>query len=275
MPIAHLKDADLYYESTGTGNPSLVFIHGFSCDHTDWSNQVKHFSKTNRVITCDLRGHGNSTGTKANCTMEDLGADVCDLMKSLNVGKAVLVGHSMGCRVALETYLQNPRLVTGIVFVDGSQLGKGNPKDIMGNARMAIEKTGYKDHFSNSFGKMFFGDYDVSLKNHVIERVLSLNPDFGTTLSSNMRGWDAAKMETALSAIKVQFLVIQSTGVNASNERYSLKMGDNIPWFNLVKKLVPQARIETVPGHGHWVMIEAPDRTNELIDSFVAQLKTE
>lgn len=60
MPIMRLKEAGIYYESTGTDKPPRVFIHGFTCDHSDWDFQVKRFSGMNQVVTCDLRGHGRT-----------------------------------------------------------------------------------------------------------------------------------------------------------------------------------------------------------------------
>ena len=268
-----LKEADIYYESTGIGAPPLVFIHGFTCDHSDWDFQVKRLSSTNQVVTCDLRGHGQSTGDRQDCTIEDLAQDTGNLLKSLSLREAVLIGHSMGCRVALETYLQNPHLVAGIAFVDGSQRGKGNPKDAVETVRSAIEKIGYPAYARNTFANMFFGDYDVSLKDRIIDRALRLNPEFGIGLRSNFAGWDAAKMETALLKLKVPLLLIQSTGINASNERYSLKKGETTSWTDLVKSIVPTALIEIIPGHGHFIMLEDPDGTNELIASFTALLK--
>jgi pimeloyl-ACP methyl ester carboxylesterase len=179
----------------------------------------------------------------------------------------------MGCRVVLETYLQNPQLVAGIFFVDGSQMGKGNPRDAVETARKTVEKIGYPAYARSTFANMFFEDYDVSLKNRIIDRALRLNPEFGISLLSNLIGWDAAKMETALLELKVPLLLIQSTGINASNERYSLKKGATTPWLDLVRKLVSQARIEILPGYGHFNMLEAPDATNELIASFAAQFR--
>jgi pimeloyl-ACP methyl ester carboxylesterase len=268
-----LPDAAIYYESTGGGKPPLVFIHGFTCDHTDWHFQVKRLSSTNRVVTCDLRGHGRSTGGKPGVTIEDQARDMGNLLNTLKIRDAILIGHSMGCRVCLETGRQNPGLVAGIVFVDGSQRGKGDPTEAVASIKKAAEGGGYPAYMRNTFAGMFFGKYDVSFKNRIIERALALNPDFGISLRSNFAGWDAAKMEPALSELKVPLFLIQSTGINASNERYSLKKGDTNPWLETVRRLVPSVRIEILPGYGHFNMLEAPDAVSELIASFVVQFR--
>lgn len=117
MSVLHLKDLDLYYESIGNGNPPLVSIHGYTCDHTDWDYQAKRLKDTYQVVNCDLRGHGQSTGINTKGTIEEFAGDVGQLMRTLNLPGAVLIGHSMGCRVALETCRQNLGSVAGVILI--------------------------------------------------------------------------------------------------------------------------------------------------------------
>jgi pimeloyl-ACP methyl ester carboxylesterase len=56
-------------------------------------------------------------------------------------------------------------------------------------------------------------------------------------------------------------------------ERYSLKTGDNTSWTDLVKRLVPAAKIEIITGYGHFIMLEAPDHMCELIISFIEKIR--
>ena len=65
--------------------------------------------------------NGASPGMAADCTVERYGADVAEVMKALALSPAVLVGHSMGCRVVIEAALQAPAHAAGIVLIDGSQ----------------------------------------------------------------------------------------------------------------------------------------------------------
>ena len=59
--VALSKDGTpISYEVHGAGDPTLVFVHGWSCDARYWREQVPYFSKKYRVITVDLAGHGHS-----------------------------------------------------------------------------------------------------------------------------------------------------------------------------------------------------------------------
>ena len=57
---------DIHYEVYGKGEPTLVFIHGWSCDRSYWRAQVEYFAKQYQVITIDLAGHGESETTVRN-----------------------------------------------------------------------------------------------------------------------------------------------------------------------------------------------------------------
>jgi pimeloyl-ACP methyl ester carboxylesterase len=210
-----------------------------------------------------------------NGTIDDFTADVSALMNSLELSRVVLIGHSMGCRVALATCLQNPKSVAGVVLVDGSQMGKGDPNKASMVAKKAIEELGFQEYARRRFAGMFIGKYDPALKNRIIARAMRLDPNYGTRVGSAFPGWDAANLERALSQLKVPLLVIQSTELDDKLQRYSLRSSDDTPYLNLVKRLVPTAKVEVIPGRGHFVMLEAPDRTNELIDSFVKKLKNQ
>ncbi len=273
MSILHLNEVDLYYESIGNGSPPLVFIHGYTCDHTDWDLQLKHLRDTYQIVTCDLRGHGQSKGINMSGTIEEFASDVENLMEALNLRGAVLIGHSMGCRVALETYLRNPSSITGIILLECSRQGEGNPKAVVAALTKSIEQIGFPEYIRHNFAGMFFGEYDTTLMERVLARAMKMDPQYAIRVRSNFFSWDAAKMELALSNLRVPLLVIQSTGRNKNLERYSLKVGDSTSWLDLVKRLVPTARIKIIPGHGHFINMEAPDRTCELIISFIEKLK--
>jgi pimeloyl-ACP methyl ester carboxylesterase len=101
MPLIH-------HVIIGQGRPPIVFVHGFACAHSDWDAQVAHFSPHHRTVAVDLRGHGASPGTADECSIERYGADVAEVIRALTLPPAVLVGHSMGCRVVIETALQAP-----------------------------------------------------------------------------------------------------------------------------------------------------------------------
>jgi pimeloyl-ACP methyl ester carboxylesterase len=260
MTIAH--------SVAGEGAPPFVFVHGFACAREDWRLQVAHFSKRHLVLACDLRGHGATPGTPGECNIETYAADVVALLAEKDLRGAVLAGHSMGCRVVLQAALEAPGRVGAVALVDGSFLGGREPAEAERAARAAIEAEGYAN-----FARRLFTDMFLAPSAHgaaILERALGLPEALGGALFPRLVRWDAARMEAALAAVGVPLLVIQSTYLNAEGRRVALTPGETTPWLQLVRRAAPRARIEIVPGVGHFAQLEAPERVNALLEGLAA-----
>ena len=106
------------YQVAGTGDPAIVFVHGWSCDRTYWRHQVAAFEATHRVVAIDLAGHGDSGAGRASWTVPSFGADVAAVVDVLNLQDIVLVGHSSGGDVIVEAALMLGDRVRAAVWVD-------------------------------------------------------------------------------------------------------------------------------------------------------------
>jgi pimeloyl-ACP methyl ester carboxylesterase len=106
------------YEMHGTGEPTLVFVHGWSCDRSYWSGQLGYFAGRSQVVAVDLAGHGESGVGRQAWTMPAFGDDVVAVVEKLGLGDIVLVGHSMGGDVIVDAALHLPDRVAGLVWAD-------------------------------------------------------------------------------------------------------------------------------------------------------------
>src|SRR3954466_5381432 len=87
------------YRVYGSGQPVLVFIHGWSCDSNYWREQIAEFGRKYTVVTVDLAGHGGTDGNRTEWTMAHFGQDVAAAVGAVPGEQLVLVGHSMGGNV--------------------------------------------------------------------------------------------------------------------------------------------------------------------------------
>ena len=276
MPYLALQGTQLFYECLGEcqgdGNPPLVFVHGYACRHDDWQPQVDFFRTRQYVVTCDLRGHGASDPDPERSNIETFGADIISLMSALELAPAILIGHSTGCRVVLEAYLDAPQRVAGLVLVDGSRLGTGDPQAAEEKARQMFQSAWYTATLRRLFDEMFLEGSNPALKERILSRALALPEEIGATLLRSLLGWDARHMDKALSQIAVPLLVLQSTHINTEGVRVPLQPGTTTPWSELIRQHVPAAQIEIVSGAGHFSMLEAPEAVNQTIAAFIAKL---
>lgn len=107
----------LAYDDVGSG-PVVILIHGFPFNRTMWREQVELLSSNYRVLTLDLRGHGDSAATAGTVTMEDMARDVSALMDHVRVSRATIAGLSMGGYVSLAFCRLFPLRVRALVLAD-------------------------------------------------------------------------------------------------------------------------------------------------------------
>jgi pimeloyl-ACP methyl ester carboxylesterase len=126
MPYADADGARLWYEDTGSGHP-ILFIHEFAADHRDWEDQVRFFSREYRCITYAARGYPPSDvpDDPALYGQEFAAGDALAVLRHLGIGRAHIVGLSMGAFAALLFGLRNPGMASALVLAG---IGSGSPR---------------------------------------------------------------------------------------------------------------------------------------------------
>ena len=112
--------ADIYYEARGEGEP-LFFCYGIGCLFNHWDPQVRHFSKTRKVIMMDYRGHHKTPipADKSTLTISSLAKDLIAFCELKEIKTADFVGHSFGCQVLFSLHQQKSDLIKTLTFVNG------------------------------------------------------------------------------------------------------------------------------------------------------------
>ena len=101
MPTVGVRGADLYYETSGDGQP-LLFIHGMCGNANVWDDQVRRLSPRFGCITYDRRGHSRSTlGDITQRSVEMHADDAAALVDALGIAPCVLVASSGGARIGV------------------------------------------------------------------------------------------------------------------------------------------------------------------------------
>ncbi|MGY6553596.1 MAG: alpha/beta fold hydrolase [Wenzhouxiangella sp.] len=215
------------YEVHGAGEPTLVFIHGWSCDSRYWRAQTEHFSRSHRVITIDLAGHGHSGMQREIYSMAAFGADVRAVLQAEQVDRAVLIGHSMGGAVILAAALDMPERIAAIIGVDTFQdLGQTlSPEEV--EAWVAPLRADFLGNVQPFVAGMFVDRTDAALRDWIIADMSSAPP------------------EVAVSAMEQLF---QSSG---NTDTLATLRDSEIPIFTINADLWPtavEANRELLPG---------------------------
>src|SRR4029450_7020046 len=246
--------------------PALVFIPGWSTGADIWRHQIDMFAKTHRLIACDPRSGGEATKTRSGNTPETRAQDLHTLLERLGVRRPVLIGWSQGVQdIAAYVERYGTKELAGIVLVDaaisdGAEGRAARPQETAEQFKMFAV---YQAHQQEYLGGMMQAIISKPQSNNAIKGLVSTGmktpPDVGVgVLIADMFG---VNRTPALKKIECPTLII------ASAKSFELSRQQ------AAANQIPHARFEKVDDTAHAVFLDQPDRFNELLKSFLANLE--
>src|SRR3954469_3094878 len=100
----------------GCGDRTLVFLHYFAGSSRAWAPVIDRLADDHRCIAPDLRGFGTADAPATGYAVNDYANDVAALIGALDIGRHVLVGHSMGGKIALALAARRPPGLEALVL---------------------------------------------------------------------------------------------------------------------------------------------------------------
>ncbi|MBD3896099.1 alpha/beta hydrolase [Halomonas sp. ML-15] len=174
------------YEVQGSGEPTLVFIHGWSGDGRYWRGQLPHFSQSHRVVTVDLAGHGHSGQGREAHTLPAFGEDVKAVLDDLEVEQAILIGHSMGGPVSVEAARLMPERVIGIIGVDTFHDVAAEVDQEQRDALLEPLKEDFAPAAREFVASMFIDSTDATLRDWVMQDMAAAPPEVAISAMQEM-----------------------------------------------------------------------------------------
>lgn len=243
---ASVRDLAIHSTVAGEGR-TIIFVHGWTCDETSWSEQVPEFMQDYRVVTLDLPGHGKSEApAQSEFSMDLFAAAIEAVREELGADRVVLVGHSMGA-VAIRQYaLEYPEHVAGLVSVDGLL-------DV------------------RPFGSLTMPEATLEWRTAVIESMFV--PETSDALRAKIRRMMLATPEaTAIGANKtILDPAIQSDRTIEAKALTVWSGTRDLAALQSTREMLPNWESAQLPGTGHFVMMEKPGEFNALLRSFLEQ----
>jgi len=255
----------LAHDVFGHGDPAIVFIHGLGCDRTDWGEQIEAFAPRHRVLTLDLPGHGASPPSPRQTRIEAQAQDVAALIMAAEASPAVLVGHSLGCRIVIEAAALLVGSVAGVVLIDGSLRTDPGP----GTGPTPAQFSG----MMRAYFRQLVGDgMSEARASFIAERAAERDPVFLAALIADIARYDQAVVADRLGELDVPVLAFQTSIARADGHRTNLLPGESTPFLDLLRARVARLTEASVPVCGHFPQIEQPEATTQRIADFMATL---
>ena len=243
---------EIAYESRGTGDPALVFIHGLAADRSYFAPQLEHFSGRRRLVALDLRGHGESSAP-AQVTIDDFAADVIAVADAAGLESAVLCGHSMGGVVGLKVALARPELVRGVAMVEGTVLFPDQIRQaVLTGLVPALVGEHWFESLSGYFRSRILDAQDPpELKQRVLADARRTRPEFARTFFASLFSSDYS---TELEAARCALIYVHAKAPTD---------------LQRLRELRPDVMVGQVVGSGHYPMLTVADQVNAMLDRFL------
>jgi pimeloyl-ACP methyl ester carboxylesterase len=247
----------LAYEDSGRGEPPVVLIHGWTCDHTYFAPQAEYFARQHRVISLDLRGHGESDKPVQDYTMAGFADDVAWLCGELHVENPVIVGHSMGGVIAFEIAARHPGLPAAVVAVDSPLIPSDGLREGVAGLVTGLKGPNFVQASQDFVANVLFIEADDALLKARVVEAMSSAPQH--VMASAMEQIFLCDTEASTSALSVPALVLNAEGP-----------GWPLAGLNRIKELNPAIMIGQTVGAGHFHQLVVPDQVNSMIERFIS-----
>jgi pimeloyl-ACP methyl ester carboxylesterase len=259
MPFVMIDGVNLHFEEAGAGDPPMLLVHGWACNLTHLEPQAMHYASTHRVVSIDLRGHGQSDKPAGEYTMASFADDMADLCRELALDHPVVVGHSMGGAVALELAARHPEALRAAVMVDSAVLWPEALTAPLGEFIAALRTPAFLEAQQDFIAKMCFTSYDdARVKERVLAEMSTCPQEVMASCFEQLFAWDGA---AAAAGAMVPVLFIAAHAVAPDMVRF--------------KELCPQLVTGQTVGAGHFNQLLVPDQVNSMVDQFLRLVEAE
>jgi len=244
-----LATHELRVATSGTGNRHFLCLHGLVDDLEIWSALVPALEDRGRVCRIDQRGHGASEAPPGPYTRADLAKDVVGVLDAEGASRTILVGHSMGGVVAMETALVYPERVAGLVLI--------------GTASECVEKVARWYERIAKAGEERGND---GLREAI----------YGADSRKEIRG-DAQGIAHVTRMLASLYDAPLTPELDRLRCPVLLTVGEKDPMGPKASRILydalppGSAALVTVPGRGHWLQLDAPQELVAALDAWLLE----
>ncbi len=251
---------DLNYKSYGQGDP-IIILHGLFGTLDNWQTIAKKLAEEYSVYTVDQRNHGRSPHCPE-MNYKVMAEDLHLFLEKQWIHKAVVLGHSMGGKTAMQFALDFPEMVEKLIVVDISPFLNNGGHELIFESLLAMDLKKIK---SRKDAEDFLSD---KIPSFGVRQFLLKN------LSRNKEGEYSWKMNLPViydqySEILAKVNVVDPFEGETLFIRGGLSNYISEAEFPLFKSIFPNSQLQTIENTGHWVHSEQPDQLLEMTLNFL------
>jgi len=259
---AHINGITITYSDQGNGLP-IVFLHAFPLNRSMWAQQEDALCSQFRIITIDLRGHGESDAPLWRYTLEQSADDVCALLDRLSIQQAIFTGLSMGGYILFAFYRKYATRVKGLILADTkAQADTAEGKE----GRFQMAQTAYKKGPSAIADIMLpklLSPATIQSKPEIVQKVRRMIE--GNQISG-IAG-DLMAMAERPDSVPLLNQITCPTQIIVGELDQATPPSDS----KLMAEQIPNASLAVIPQAAHLANLEQPEAFNQIVASFASE----
>jgi esterase len=245
--------------------PAIIILHGLFGSGRNWASFAKYFSTTHRVLTVDLRNHGSSPWDDE-MTYPAMAEDVLELIAAEGLEKPVLLGHSMGGKVAMTAALSQPGLIAGLILADIAPVTYSHSHAGLVTLMQALDIASYTRR-SEADADLAKSIEDATLRGFLLHNLLfeEAGPRWQINLDvipPSMPGLMKFPFEPGSCQFTGPVMLIGGGKSDFVLPEY----------HKAVRGFFPAADIQMIDGAGHWVHAQKPEEFGRFVIEFLSAL---
>lgn len=250
----------LNYKQFGQGEP-IIILHGLFGTLDNWQTIAKKLAENHMVFIIDQRNHGKSPHSDE-FSYKIMAEDLKEFMFQHHIYEAIIMGHSMGGKVAMRFALDYPDMVSKLIIVD-------------------IAPKKYKGGHQTIFEAMFDLDLENLTDRRAIDEALKVKiPDDGIrlflmkNLARQKEGGYRWKMNLPVLYKNYQEILSTIEVDDAYDDEVLFIRGGQSKYIRDedildIQEIFPLMQLETIPNTGHWLHAEAPKMFIKIVNNFI------
>ncbi|AZA78030.1 alpha/beta hydrolase [Chryseobacterium sp. G0186] len=246
----------IHYQESGSGNTTIIFIHGWLGNTEWWADQQEYFKNGYHIIQMDLAGHGKSDSSRQEWISSRYADDIKAVADAVNSQKIILVGHSMSGAYVLEASLQIPQ-VKALVLIDTlKNLDESFTEEQAEQIMFTHYRNDFKyavEHFLPQY--LFAEKTPDKVKSRLQHEFLQNEPEKAINVLRPLYTTDFRKI-----AEQVRIPVI---AINSDASPTDLEAN---------RKYLKDYDYTTITEVGHYPMLEKPEEFNSILDGVLKKL---
>ena len=257
--VCDANGIDIHYLRTGGARPAVVLLHGLTGSGACWTPLARALEDEFDVVMPDARGHGGSSAPRHGYRYDDHASDIVGLIRSLDLSRPVLLGHSMGGMTAAMVASREARDIRGLILVEPTFLSPERQREVhesdvadqhrrmlsLSKSDLVAEATARHPRRSPETIELL-AEARLKTRTDAFDVLTPPNPEY----------------RDVVSAIDVPILFV----IGDSSPVVTLEMATEL------RSLNPRIRIEQVRGAGHGLPFDQPGRLAEVVTTFLREL---